>query len=98
MTAVNSPTVSGTSRINLRLRNEAKNRLERAARFEGKSLSAFILGCAMPHAEETIQTHERMRLNAKDAQAFLAALDHPPPYNTALTTAINAHTQRIIRR
>lgn len=44
--------------------------LERAASFEGKTVSSFILTSAMARAEKTIQEHEVMRLNARDSEAF----------------------------
>ncbi|MEJ2694854.1 MAG: DUF1778 domain-containing protein [Candidatus Thiodiazotropha sp.] len=51
---------SGTKqeRINLRLKYSAKRALERAASFEGKTVSNFILSSALAHAEKTIHEHE----------------------------------------
>jgi len=41
-------------RINLRLKHSAKKMLERAASFEGKTVSNFILTSALARAEKTI--------------------------------------------
>jgi len=85
----------GAERIHLRLRKEAKALLERAASHEGKSISAFILGHILPKAEETVQTHEVMRIRGDDAKALLQALENPPPPNAALQSAIAAHERLI---
>ncbi|MGM0496191.1 MAG: DUF1778 domain-containing protein, partial [Bacillota bacterium] len=58
-------------RINLRLNSSAKSVLERAAGFEGKTVSSFILNCAIEKAEQTVRKHETMTLNAKNSKAFL---------------------------
>jgi len=98
MSALSVTTNGGDSRLNLRLRNTAKARIERAASYAGKSVSAFILEAILPKAEETIEKHEIMRLNERDSAAFLAALDNPPPYNDALKDAIKAHGRLVISR
>ena len=69
-------TVSATKneRINLRLKQSAKNLIERAATFEGKTVSSFILSSALASAEKTIHEHESIQLNEQDAQRFFDAL------------------------
>ncbi|MGL6161960.1 DUF1778 domain-containing protein [Microbulbifer sp.] len=54
-------------RINLRLKHNVKKVLERAASFEGKTVSNFILTSAQVRAEKTIQEHEMMSLIARDS-------------------------------
>lgn len=85
-------------RINLRLRFNAKQMLERAASFEGKTVSSFILGSALAQAEKTIHEHETMALNAHDSEAFFNALDKPMCFNPALTAALAEHGQRVISK
>lgn len=82
-------------RINLRLQPQAKEVLERAASFEGKTVSSFILASAITHAEEKIQEHETMRLNAQDADAFFQALDKPVRFNQKLASALEEHQHRV---
>lgn len=82
-------------RINLRLKSSAKQVLERAASFEGKTVSNFILTSAMARAEKTIQDHEVMRLNARDAEAFFNALTRPARINRKLAAALEEHDQRV---
>ena len=82
-------------RINLRLKQSAKRALERAASFEGKTVNNFILTSALAHAEKTIQKHEVMSLNSRDAEAFFNALDKPIGFNEKLVSAFNEYDQRI---
>ncbi|MER2472091.1 MULTISPECIES: DUF1778 domain-containing protein [Photorhabdus] len=85
-------------RINLRLKNNAKRTLERAASFEGKTVSSFILTCALAHAEKTIHEHEIMSLNNRDSEAFFNALVKPVRFNKKLADAFEEHNQRVINK
>lgn len=82
-------------RINLRLKHSVKLMLERAASFEGKTVSKFILGCAMKQAEKTIHDHEIMNLNMSDSEAFFEALSAPVEFNDELMTAFDEHQKRV---
>lgn len=82
-------------RINLRLKHSAKKALERAASFEGKTVSNFILSSALAHAEKTIHEHEVMSLNSQDAERFFEALAKPVCFNKKLTTAFEEHDRRV---
>jgi len=82
-------------RINLRLKPQAKEVLERAASFEGRTVTSFILTSAMARAERTIQEHEVMRLNARDAEAFFKALNKPVRFNSKLLAAFEEHELRV---
>ncbi len=85
-------------RINLRLKHSAKKALERAASFEGKTVSNFILTSALAHAEKTIQKHEVMSLNNRDSQAFFNALVKPVRFNKKLAAAFEEHDQRVTNK
>jgi uncharacterized protein (DUF1778 family) len=90
-------TVSATNneRINLRLKQSAKNLIERAATFEGKTVSSFILSSALARAEKTIHEHESIQLNEQDAQRFFDALAKPVRFNKKLTEALVEHERRV---
>jgi uncharacterized protein (DUF1778 family) len=92
---MSSATLTKDDRINLRLQHNAKQMLERAAGFEGKTISKFILGCALAQAEKTIHEHETIRLNAQDSAAFFDAIAAPVPYNNELATALDEHDRRV---
>ena len=82
-------------RINLRLKHSAKRAIERAASFEGKTVSNFILTSALAHAEKTIHEHEIMRLNSEDSDAFFDALVKPHRFNDKLLAAFEEHSGRV---
>nr|WP_256548387.1 DUF1778 domain-containing protein [Xenorhabdus bovienii] len=79
----------------MRLQDRAKRMLERAASFEGKTVSNFILTSALEYAEKTIHEHEVMQLNHQDSEAFLNALDRPFQFNDKLAAALNEHHWRV---
>ena len=92
---MNTVTDAKQNRINLRLQHSAKKALERAASFEGKTVSNFILTSALAHAEKTIQEHEAMSLNSRDSEIFFDALSKPIHFNKKLATAFEEHDQRV---
>ena len=82
-------------RINLRLKSNTKLLLERAASFEGKTVSKFILSSALARAEKTIQKHDTIRLNGNDSEAFFNALAAPVKFNDNLLFAFEEHRRRV---
>ncbi len=89
---------SKNERVNLRLNSAAKSRLERAASFEGKTVSGFILSSALEHAEKAIRKHETMVLSRRDAETFLDVIINPPKPNAKLRTALGEHSRRVESR
>lgn len=87
-----------SERINLRLSEAAKRRIERAASVEGKTVSAFIVSSALETAERTIGRHEITALARQDAMRFFDALAAPPPPNDRLRAALEEHAQRVDSR
>ena len=85
-------------RINLRLSEAAKRRIERAASAEGKTVSAFILSSALESAGRTIDRHETLALAREDAMRFFEALAAPPPPNDRLRAALEEHARRVESR
>ncbi len=88
--------VSKNQRVNLRLDAAAKDAIERAASFEGKTVSKFILASALASAEQTIHAHETMALDKRDSEVFFAALSRPVKFNAKLLSAFTEHGQRVI--
>ena len=85
-------------RINLRLSEAAKRRIEQAASVEGKTVSAFIVSSALETAENTIKRHGSIALAREDAMRFFDALAGPPPPNDRLSAALEEHARRIVSR
>ncbi len=90
--------VTRKERINLRLDEVAKRRIERAASFEGKTVSGFIVSSALSYADKTIQAHETMTLNRRDALRFFDVIVNPPALNEKLRTAMEEHGKRVVSR
>ncbi len=84
-------------RMHIRLDARSKQKLERAAAYEHKSLSDFVLGQALHAADEVIQEHETLALTPADWQRFLDALEQPPKPNTRLKQAFAKHKKQVQR-
>lgn len=87
-----------SERINLRLSEIAKRRIERAASAEGKTVSGFIVSSALEIAERTIDRHETLGLAREDALHFFDALADPPAPNQLLHAALEEHARRVDSR
>ena len=85
-------------RINLRVKSSAKRLIDLAAGFEGKTVSHFILTSALKCAEQTVQDHQRIILNAKNSRIFFDALADPVCFNQKLTAAFEEHDKRVISK
>lgn len=85
-------------RINLRLEKKVKAILERAAGFEGKNVSSFIINSALEQAEKTIQEHETMTLTSEYSKTFLEALSAPVSFNPELKKAMLEHEERVLSK
>ena len=87
-----------SERMNLRLSQTAKRRIEQAASVEGKTVSAFIVSSALANAERTIDRHETLTLARDNALRFFEALADPPPPNDRLRAALEEHDRRVDSR
>jgi uncharacterized protein (DUF1778 family) len=81
-------------RMHLRLDALTKRKLERAAAFEGTSVTDFVLENAVAAAERIIDTHEKVVLSGKDWDAFYDALINPPEPNENLKAAARRYRER----
>ena len=87
-----------SERINLRLSETAKRRIEQAASVEGKTVSDFIVSSALEKAEKTVRRHGIIALAREDAVRFFDALSDPPPPNGRLCAALEEHARRVDSR
>ena len=85
-------------RIKLRMKSSSKRLIERAASFEGKTVSHFIMTRALEQAEKTVQKHETMTLNTKNSRVFFEALTAPVLFNRKLAAALEEHDQRVVSK
>lgn len=78
-------------RLQVRLDTRAKNLLQRAADYEHKSVSQFVLSTALENAERIVNAHEVVTLSPRDWNVFFAALDKPPAPNAKLKQAFKRY-------
>jgi uncharacterized protein (DUF1778 family) len=74
--------------MHLRLDARTKRTLERAAAYEEKSVSEFVLASATAAAERIIERHEVVTLPPADWDVFFDALVDPPEPNDVLKAAV----------
>lgn len=67
-----------TSKLDLRLSQEAKQTLTAAALAAQCSVSQFVLSSALERAVETLAERQHFHLDAEQWEAFQAALEAPP--------------------
>jgi uncharacterized protein (DUF1778 family) len=70
--------INRTEKLDLRLSKFAKQTLQAAATASRKTVSEFVLETALSEAEERLADRRVFTLDAKNWDAFIAALDAPP--------------------
>jgi uncharacterized protein (DUF1778 family) len=80
--------------MHLRLDSRTKRALERAAAYEEKTVSEFVLATATAAAERVIERNENVTLPAADWDLFFDALVNPPEPNEVLKAAVKRFRDR----
>jgi uncharacterized protein (DUF1778 family) len=75
-------------RITARVPVEVQKMLEIAAGMVRATLDQFIVQTALREAERVIERERVIRLSERGADAFLSALDNPPPPKEDLMAAL----------
>lgn len=89
------PTASSDrGRITARVPAHVQETLEMAAGMVGATVNQFMVQTALREAERIIAEERVIRLTARDAEAFLAALDNPLPPNDRLMAALQERATR----
>ncbi|MEH2460120.1 type II toxin-antitoxin system TacA family antitoxin [Nostoc sp.] len=81
-------------RIDLRVTQEQKELLERAASLKGISLSAYTLFHVLPVAKQDIDANERLVLSNLDRDLFMSVMENPPELKEKLKSAIHKYRQK----
>jgi uncharacterized protein (DUF1778 family) len=81
-------------RIDLRLTQEQKELLERAATLKGISVSAYTLFHVLPAAKQDLDSHERLILSDRDRDLFMSVMENPPELKGKLKSAIALYKQK----
>jgi uncharacterized protein (DUF1778 family) len=64
--------------VNLRVREDIRSLIDRAARSQGKSRSDFMIDAARRAAEEALLDQTLIRVDQADFEKFIELLDTPP--------------------
>ncbi|MBI5495321.1 MAG: DUF1778 domain-containing protein [Deltaproteobacteria bacterium] len=78
-----------TSRIDMRISEETKTLVERAAAAMGQTVTAFAQTALMNRAQQVLSERETTLLTARDRELFLQVLDDKP--NAVLRKAAAKH-------
>lgn len=76
--------------VNLRMRDDTRSIIDRAANMLGRSRSDFMIDAARRAAEEAILDQTLISVNREKYDAFLAILDRPPQPNEKLRATMQA--------
>lgn len=82
------------SRIDLRVTQEQKELLERAAALKGVSLSAYTLFYVLPAAKQEVDSHERLVLSNRDRDLFMSVMENPPELKGKLKSVISKYREK----
>jgi uncharacterized protein (DUF1778 family) len=77
------------TRIDIRVDEEKKNVISRAAELSGQTITQYVLGLVWPDAERRVTEDTRIRLSETDWEAFAARLDEPPRELPELKALLN---------
>lgn len=64
--------------INLRMRDEVRSLIDRAAKMRGKTRSDFMIDAARRAAEDTLLDQTLVSVDDESYRQYLAVLDQPP--------------------
>ena len=78
MTPLASSGVYPTCAVNLRVRDDVRALIDRAAKSQGKSRSDFMIDAARRAAEEALLDQTLVRVDQETYTHFLTVLDQPP--------------------
>ncbi len=89
-------TATRVERLEARVSRETKELCQKAATFQGWSLTDFVVNSAVEAATRTVQEHEFIVLTQRDRVAFIEALLNAPAPNARLQMAASG-TRRCLR-
>jgi uncharacterized protein (DUF1778 family) len=80
-------------RLEARISSEQKRLLQRAAEIRGLTLTDFVISSAQEAASVAVREEEVLTLRARDREAFVRALMHPPVPNQRLRSAVRRYRE-----
>ena len=85
-------------RLEARVTAEQKERYERAARLQGRTLTDFMLGALEAAASQAIREHEILTLSARDSLTFVRAILDPPDPSPSVLEAARRYRELVEER
>jgi uncharacterized protein (DUF1778 family) len=87
-----------TARLEARIPTPVYDRMRRAARLRGMTLTGYLIATAGEDARRVVEDAEIVRLARADQIRFAEALIDPPAPNARLARAARQHAELIERR
>ena len=87
-----------TARLEARITTEQKTLIERAAAYQGRSVSDFLVDTVQEAALAVIEQHEVLRLNRAQSAALVEMLLEPAAPNDALRQAADEYRRDVASR
>lgn len=94
-TSARSERIVRGHRLELRLDEQTKAMIERAAHLERRKVSDYCLTAIAEAARRTVAKHEALNLSERDRAAFFEAITNPPELSERLTCALAEHSRRV---
>lgn len=85
-------------RFDARLNEEQKLLIQRAADMEGRTMTDFVLRSAEAAAEQAIRDRSTLVLTARETEAFVNSILHPPEPGPVLRKAARQYKRQMGRR
>lgn len=85
-------------RLEARITAAQKELIERAAGYQGRTVSDFVVHTVQEAAKAVIRDHEVLRLSTAQSRAFVETLLNPPKPNKALKQAADEYRRDVISR
>ena len=89
---------SKTARLEARITQEQKKLIEKAAAYEGRTLSDFVVNTVQQAAQAVIRDREVLRLNESQSRAFVEAILTPSQPNEALQRGAGEYRRDVASR
>jgi uncharacterized protein (DUF1778 family) len=87
-----------TARLEARITEQQKAMIERAAAYEGRSVTDFVVHAIAQAAKTVVQEHEVLRLNQAQSRAFVQRLLKASEPNRALRAAAKKYRRSVAAR
>lgn len=89
------PQETKDARLMARVSQRQKDLFQRAADYQGRTLTEFLLDAALEKAEKVIKNYEVIEMTEEDQRTFFEALRFPAEPTPALEDALKLHQELI---